>query len=178
MATRWAARLAIVCLVVAGCSPAAAAPNQLKVHQQIDISATPDRVWGIISSFSDLTWLPPIKKSSATNGNTPGSVRTLDLGGPILKEQLVSYDAAKMTYSYKFTDDPANLKVVPAGDYQSTITVKKGPHGTSRVVWDAKFHRADPSATPASGMDDASAVKAVTGIYTGGLSALKQKAES
>ena len=176
MTRRWI-NLLIFGIFVACIQPAfAAKPKLLHVTQQTSISAPPDKVWAIVSNFSDLTWHPAVKKSDATNGNTPGSVRTLDLGGPILKEQLVKYDAAKMTYTYKFTDDPANLKVVPATDYMSTITVKKAKGG-STVTWTGSFRRADPSANPASGQDDASATKTVTGIYTDGLAALKKKAE-
>ena len=167
--------LALICLTVLAVAPASAA--ELKVVKDVTIAASPDKVWAIIQNFSDLTWHPAVKSSSATDGNNKGSVRTLDLGGPKLIEQLVAYNATKMNYTYKITDDPANIKTMPVTKYTSTIAVKKGSGNTTVVTWSGKFLRADPSPTPAAGMDDAAATKAITGVYEGGLAGLKKKLE-
>ena len=158
-------------------APSQAAPHELKVNQSVEIAAPPAKVWAIIKNFEDLTWHSAVKASSATDGSHVGSVRTLDLGGPKLVERLTRYNDAKMSYSYVITDDPNNVKVVPVTAYQSTIAVTKTAHG-AKVVWSGHFHRADPSAKPAADQDDAAAIKAVTGVYRGGLDALKTKAES
>ena len=150
----------------------------LHIDQRVAIDAKPAKVWSIVHNFSDLTWHPVIKSSSATQGNTPGSVRTLDLGGPKLVEQLASYDAAKMSYTYRITNDPANVKVLPVTNYVSTITVLPGPNNTSVAEWQGTFTRADPSASPAAGQDDAAALKAINGVYAGGLAHLKTLAEA
>ncbi|HVJ52157.1 MAG TPA: SRPBCC family protein [Aliidongia sp.] len=154
-----------------------AATPELKVSQSVDIAATPDKVWAVIKNFKDLTWHPAIKASDATADNNVGSVRTLDLGGPKLEEQLKVHSNAMMSYTYKITDKPDNVKVVPVTHYESTIKVEKTAHG-SKVVWSGHFHRADPSAKPADGQDDQAAIKAITGIYRGGLDALKQHVEN
>ena len=54
-----------------------------------------------------MSWHPAVKSDTATNGNTVGSVRTLDLGGPKLIESLTKYDATKLRYSYRITDADA-----------------------------------------------------------------------
>jgi carbon monoxide dehydrogenase subunit G len=165
---------ALLCVSMTG---AFAAAPELKVSQSVTIAASPDKVWAIIKNFGDLTWHPAVKASPATDGENVGSVRTLDLGGPKLVERLTAKSDAMMSYSYAITDDPANVKVVPVTDYQSTIKVTKSGKG-SKVTWSGHFHRADPSAKPAADQDDKSAIKAVTGIYKGGLDALKKRAES
>ncbi len=132
----------------------------------------------MVRNFSDLTWHPAIKASTATQGNTPGSVRTLDLGGPKLVEQLVAYDAPDMQYTYRITDNPANVKVLPVTSYVSTISVRPDPGRGSIVDWRGTFMRADPSSTPQAGMDDAAAVKSISGVYGGGLAHLKTEAEA
>ncbi len=104
-------------------------------------------------------------------------MRTLDLGGPKLIEQLTKYKPALMSYSYKITDDPANVKTLPVTKYRSTISVKKSGTG-SVVTWRGWFLRGDPSDTPAAGLDDAAAIKAVKGVYRGGLDKLKATAEA
>ena len=169
--------LGLAAILCVSAAPAQAAPHELKVTESVEISAPPAKVWAIIKNFEDLTWHPAVKASSATDGSKVGSVRTLDLGGPKLVERLAKYNDARMTYSYVITDDPNNVKVVPVTDYKSTITVTKAGHGT-KVVWSGHFRRADPSAKPAEGQDDAAATKAITGIYRGGLDALKTKGES
>ncbi|AHJ65503.1 Hypothetical protein GbCGDNIH4_2027 [Granulibacter bethesdensis CGDNIH4] len=151
-------------------------PKPLTLTKKIDIAAPPDAVWAIISEFGDITWLPLVKSSSADRGNTPGSIRVLDLGGPRITEELTEYDAAGRSYSYKFTPDVENTQIVPAGDYRSTITVEAVGAG-ARIVWQGFFTRLSPLGTPPAGQGDEDAITAVTGVYDAGLTALKQKAE-
>ena len=163
----------LLCVTITG---AFAAAPELKVSESVEIAAPPDKVWAVIKNFKDLTWHPAIKASDATDGSNVGSVRTLDLGGPKLIERLTAYDDAMMTYSYAITDDPNNVKVVPVTAYESTIKVAKTAKG-SKVTWSGHFRRADPAAKPAPDQNDAAATKAVTGIYRGGLDALKKRVE-
>ncbi len=156
----------------------AAAASVQKVTESVSIDAPPAKVWGIIQNFGDMSWHPAVKSDTATNGNTVGSVRTLDLGGPKLIESLTKYDATKLRYSYRITDDPNNVKTLPVTKYSSSLSVKKGAKGSTTVTWTGRFLRADPSPTPAAGQDDESAVKAVTGVYRGGLDNLKKLAET
>jgi len=69
--------------VVASTGIARAAAPVLHETKVMEIAAPPAKVWGVIEQFSDLTWVPPVKSSTATQGNAVGSVRTLDLGGPM-----------------------------------------------------------------------------------------------
>ena len=154
---------------------ARAAAPVLHETKTVEIAAPPAKVWGVIEQFSDLTWVPPVKSSSATQGNTIGSVRTLDLGGPRLMEELKAYDAKAMTYTYVITSDPANVKVLPVTDYTSTITVKPSAAG-SLVTWTGAFKRADQGDAPAAGMDDKTATGAISGVYEAGLGGLKARA--
>jgi hypothetical protein len=164
-------------LVAGAGSSSAAAPKFLHEKDTITIVAPPDKVWGIIKNFADLGWVPAVKATSATNGSTVGSVRTLDLGGPKLIEQLTKYDDAKQTYSYKITADPANVATLPVTSYTSRISLRKTAKGTV-VTWTGSFKRVDPTDPPADGKDDATAVKAVNGVYTSGLANLKKLAET
>ncbi|HLY55984.1 MAG TPA: SRPBCC family protein [Stellaceae bacterium] len=162
-----------------GAGSALAIPaTQQRVSQSINISAPPDKVWGLIKNFNDMSWHPVVKSDTATNGNTVGSIRTLDLGGPKLIEALTAYDEARKQYKYKITDDPNNVKTLPVTKYSSTITVKAAPKGTTTVVWSGQFMRADNSPNPAAGQDDKAAIDAVTGVYKAGLDNIKKLAET
>lgn len=148
----------------------------LIVSKNAAIAAPPASVWATIGKFADLTWITSIvKASSATDGNTVGSVRTLDLGGPKLTEKLTAYDGPGMSYGYTIIDTPENRKIVPVSDYHSTLTVRPGADGGSLVSWEGRFERADTSEHPAAGQDDAAAVKAISGIYSTGLADLAKK---
>ena len=57
----------------------------------------------------------------------------------------------------------------------STLKVKAAKGG-SRVEWSSTFKRKDEK--PAEGADNVGAKKAVAGIYTSGLGALKQQLEA
>ncbi len=160
---------------VASVGIAHAAAPVLHETKTMEIAAPPAKVWGMIGQFPDLTWVPPVKTSSATEGNTVGSVRTLDLGGPRLMEQLTAYDPAAMSYSYVITKDPANVKTLPVTDYSSTISVKPSGLG-SLVTWTGAFKRADQGDAPAATMDDKAALSAIGGVYDAGLGGLKAKA--
>lgn len=166
------------CGAMLALAPARAAPAALHADQTVAIDAPPARVWSIVRNFADLTWHPAVKNSTATDGNKPGSVRTLDLGGPKLTEELVVYDPKGMLYTYRITDDPANVKVLPVTEYVSTISVRPGTDKGSVVEWQGTFMRADHSDAPAPGQDDAAAVKAISGVYAGGLAHLKEVAEA
>lgn len=152
----------------------AAAPV-LHETRTMEIAAPPAKVWSIIQNFSDMSWVPPVKGTTATQGNTPGSIRTIDLGGPKLIEELKAYDAAGMSYSYVITPDPANMKTLPVTDYSSTITVKASDSG-SLVTWTGAFKRADQGDAPAATMDDKTATGAIGGVYDAGLGGIKAKA--
>lgn len=160
---------------VAAAGIAHAAAPVLHETKTMEIAAPPAKVWSVIEQFSDMTWVPPVKSSTATQGNTVESVRTLDLGGPRLMEQLKAYDAKAMTYTYVITNDPANVKTLPVTDYMSTIIVKPAATG-SLVTWTGTFKRADQGDAPAANMDDKTAMGAIGGVYDAGLGGLKAKA--
>ncbi len=156
------AMVSVGLLLMAG-TAAAHGPSRQKVVETVDIAAPPAKVWGIIKNFNDMSWHPAVKSTDAPEGNTIGDVRTLDLGGPKLIEQLTKYDADSMTYSYKITNDPNNVKTLP--------------DNSSIVEWRGAFYRGNPLGNPEPEMNDEAALKAVTGVYRGGLDNLKVLAE-
>ena len=78
-------------------------------------------------------------------------------------------------YTYHITPLPSNKPTLPVSHYRSTISVKAAPDGKSLVTWQGSFERADTSAHPAAGMDDAAAVKAVKGVYQAGFDGLAKR---
>ncbi|PMU12623.1 MULTISPECIES: SRPBCC family protein [unclassified Pseudomonas] len=124
----------------------------------IDIPATAEQVWQLIGGFNSLPdWLPFIPQSELSEGGRVRSLQTAD--GAVVVERLETFDNAGKTYSYSILQAP-----FPATDYLATIRVDAQGQG-ARVTWSGRF-------TPV-GVSDEDVVALFTGIYQGGLEALR-----
>jgi hypothetical protein len=124
----------------------------------IDIPASADQVWQLIGGFNTLPdWLPFIPNSELSDG---GRVRTLQTAdGGVVVERLQVFDNTAKTYSYSIEQAP-----FPATDYLATIKVEALGQG-ARVTWSGRFN--------AKGVSDEEVVALFSGIYQGGLEALR-----
>lgn len=124
----------------------------------IDIPASADQVWQLIGGFNTLPdWLPFIPSSELSEG---GRVRTLQTAdGGVVVERLETFDNAGKTYSYSILQAP-----FPATDYLATIRVEAQGQG-AKVTWSGRF--------TAKGVSDEEVVALFSGIYQGGLEALR-----
>jgi hypothetical protein len=169
---------ALLALAVAIPAAAKSVPTPLHESQSVTINAPVDDVWAVTGQFADLTWVPAVKSSTATDGNKPGSHRTLDFGGAQMTETLQKYSAARHTYTYAIDNTDTNHKIAPVSDVVARISVAAGPSGTSVLTWSATFHRLDHGATPAAGADDAAAQKQISAVFGIGLAGAKAKVEA
>lgn len=159
---RSAPALAVAALLaVALPGNAQAAGKKVKVVETVTLDAPPAKVWGVVGDFSSLGWHPAVKSTTAPDGNKLGGERRIDLGGPVLVEQLVGRNEGKHSLTYKILDNGTNEKILPVQHYVSTIRVKPSGKG-STVTWSSTFD-------PAPGSDAATAKKAIQGVYRGGL---------
>ncbi|MBF4557463.1 SRPBCC family protein [Pseudomonas sp. p50] len=124
----------------------------------IDIPASADQVWQLIGGFDTLPdWLPFIPNSELSEGGRVRSLQTSD--GAVVVERLELFDNAAKTYSYSILQAP-----FPAKDYLATLSVEARGEG-ARVTWSGKFEPV--------GVSDEEVVALFTGIYEGGLKALR-----
>lgn len=124
----------------------------------IDIPASAEQVWQLIGGFNSLPdWLPFIPNSELSEG---GRVRTLQTAdGAVVVERLETFDNAGKTYSYSIEQAP-----FPATDYLATIRVEAQGQG-AKVTWSGRF--------TAKGVSEEEVVALFSGIYQGGLEALR-----
>lgn len=124
----------------------------------IDIPASAEQVWQLIGGFNSLPdWLPFIPNSELSEG---GRVRTLQTAdGGVVVERLETFDNAGKTYSYSILQAP-----FPATDYLATIRVEAQGQG-AKVTWSGRFK--------AKGVSEEEVVALFSGIYQGGLEALR-----
>ncbi len=160
-------------------------PTRKKVIESVTVNAPPDKVWKVMGNFQDMSWLPGVKSTTGTGGDTIDpknddnevAKRTITLAnGGEIHEGLYKYDAAEHTYSYRI--DKVDPKVLPVNDYSSTISVEPEDGGkSSKVTWKGAFYRGYMNNDPPPDMDDEASVAAVTKVYKAGLENLKKKVE-
>ena len=172
-------RLLLSGLAVLACATAAVAhgPSRQKVTETVVIDAPAEKVWAAIGNFQDMSWHPAVASQEGQGGNTPDTAtRKLTLkGGGVLEETLTKYSAADRSYGYRI--EKVDVKVLPVNNYSSTITVSEAG-GKSTVEWRGAFYRGYLNNEPPPELNDEAAVKAVSGVYRGGLDALKAKIET
>ncbi len=161
-------RLPILAAVAATLLSAQAA-LAIEVTQTVATSAPPAKVMAVIGRFDAIAaWLPGVESSPADKGNEAGSVRVITLkapGSPTVTERLT----VSSPTGYEYTISKVDPKVLPVSEYSSTLNV--APDGTGSVVtWQGTFKAA-------GGADDATAGKAITGLYRAGLDNIKALAE-
>lgn len=154
----------------------AAAPV-LKVSKSVIIHAAPDVVWDKVKNFDGInTWHPAVARDELIAGtnNTAGAERKLTLGdGGTIHEKLLGFDAKHHRFRYMIVES-----VLPVSGYTSTLSVKAAGKDRSKVTWSGTFKREDTGAHPAADANDATATKAITGVYQSGLDNLKKIVEA
>lgn len=157
---------------------AAHGPSRQKVEESIEINASAQTVWGVIKDFGTFSaWCPKAVGETSQGGNEKGATRELKLAsGRSIKEELKSYDADKMSYSYKILEvDPADL---PVANYSATIGVQSSASGGSTVAWSGAFYRSFMTNNPPPEQNDEAAINGVTTVYKECLASLKTVAEA
>lgn len=149
----------------------------LKSVETIEIDAPPERVWAVVSDFARCDWLPGVASIEATGGNAPDVARrrlTMADGGAV-SETLVRWDAERMTLAFhRDRDEVARL---PAINYMTHVTVKPAGDGRAQVEWKGRFYRGHPFNDPPPGLDDDTALAAVTRLHRACLAALRARVE-
>ncbi len=181
--------LCVVTGLIATIFPAISAahgPTRQVVKQQIMIQAPTAEVWAVAGDFFALDkWHPAILRSEKIDDKT----RKLNLdeeGKVTLTEELKELDPDGMKLKYKiidmtvvekfnFSGIDVTRKALPVDNYSSTIQVVADGDG-SVVTWVGKFYRAYLLNPPTpEGMDDATAIETIQGIYNAGLENLAKQ---
>lgn len=151
-------------------------PTRKKVTETVEINAPAEKVWAAIGNFKDMRWHPAVTANAGQGGNAVDATRKLTLqGGGTIDEVLYKFEPEEKSYSYRIAE--VDVKVLPVTNYSSTITVTAIDATHSKVEWRGAFYRGYPNNDPPPELSDEAAIAAVTGVYRGGLDALKAKLE-
>ena len=155
---------------------AAAPPATLHAVETVEIKAPVDKVWATVKDFDSLNkWHPGFSSDELVSGGNgkSGAVRKLTIkDGPSFTERLLHFDEAHHSYRYMIVESP-----LPIVHYSSTISVRPGNEGMSKVTWSGSFKRKNTSDTPPEAESDAGVTKLIKGVYRGGLDNLKKMLE-
>jgi hypothetical protein len=157
MSGRFFASLLAVSVVLTGAASAA------EVKRKVEFDGDIAKVWGEIGGWCAIAdWHPVIAKceEKSDGGKKMRILTTKD--GATIKETMTKSDAT--SYSYQIDESP-----LPVANYTATLAVMPDNDDKSEVnvVWSAKF---DPK-----GASEDEAKKVITGIFKGGLDAIKKK---
>lgn len=149
----------------------------LKSVETIVIDAPPEKVWAVASDFANYDWLPGVSRVEARGGNSPEQAkrRLVMADGGAVEETLVRWDAERMTLAWHRDRD--DVKRLPAINYMTHVTVKPGDGGRTLAEWKGRFYRGHPFNDPPPGLDDDTALAAVTKLHRANLAALKARVE-
>ncbi|MEM7633039.1 MAG: SRPBCC family protein [Pseudomonadota bacterium] len=168
-----------VALVVMASLAVAHGPTRKKHTETVEINVPSAKVWERIGNFQDMSWHPAVAKTEGTNGNDIGAKRVLTLQGDgtaTIAEELYKYSTEKMSYSYRI--NKVEVTVLPVTNYSSHLTVKPMGDEKTLVEWRGAFYRGYPNNDPPPELNEAAAIKAVSGVYRSGLDALKKELEN
>ncbi len=154
-----------------------AAAHLLSTKKTVVIDASAAKIWDVAKSFDGLNaWHPAVATDEIIKGknDTAGAVRLLTLkGGGTIKEELLSFDAAKRKFRYKILEG-----VLPVSDYRSAFVVTSVGKHEAAVTWTGWFKRKDLSDHPAPKEDDKTAIDTIGAVYQAGLDNLKKIVEA
>ncbi len=145
-------------------------PSRQKVSESIEIDASPDEVWKIISNFKNFQWNKNIKKIEATD-NTVGSERLINFeSGEKIKQVLEKIDEEKMMINWRIIE--TDNKVLPVNSYSAKIFVKVENEKT-KVFYKSGFYRGFMGNDPPPELNDENSKKLVKIFILENLKGLK-----
>lgn len=157
-------------------SPVIAAPTpMLTLSRSIEVAAPVDQVWAVIGNFGDLGYFSAaVERTEIVGGenNRVGARRRIVLkDGGIVLETLLARREKPHRLTYRMDEGP-----LPVADYRATLSVIPAGRG-AKVTWRGRFRarHADGPANPS--LDGTDALEVMTGLYEGGLTAIKQAVE-
>lgn len=133
--------------------------SKVEVRESIDAPAA--RVWEMVGDFGGLARIGLVP-SCTLEGEGVGAVRTLDMGGSVVRERLEAHDDTGRTLTYSMVETGP----LPVGNYRSTIRVLEDGPQRCILDWSGEFD-------PLEGATE-QAEQTVRGIYTGGIQGLRK----
>ena len=153
-------------------------PSRVLLVEEIEINATPDKVWSVIGDFCSIKdWHPTVTDCSSDKGNEPDSVRVITLeDGEQITEILARHEPDKFMIQH-YMEAGQELKSYPITTHGLTITISDNGKGGSTVKWKGAFYRFYQGPNPPPELSDVTATEKLTVFYRTGLENIKKLSE-
>ncbi|PPC83820.1 MAG: MxaD protein [Methylotenera sp.] len=144
-------------------------PTPQKTDQSVLISASPEVVWKRLSEPCAIKdWHPDVVGCDSTTALK----RTLVLkNGSKINEEIDEMLPSEMSISYRLGE--IDIKALPVSSLTGRLKVTADGANT-KVVWVARYYRADTTNEPPKGLDDESALNAVNAYVKAALAGLQK----
>jgi len=174
-------RIIKFCILAAFFAPAltlAHGPSRVLLVEEIEINATPDKVWFVIGDFCSIKdWHPTVTDCTSDKGNEPDSVRVITLeDGEQITEILAKHNPDKFMIQH-YMEAGQELKAYPITTHGLTITISDNGEGGSTVKWKGAFYRFYQGPNPPPELSDETATEKLTVFYRAGLKNIKKLSE-
>ena len=153
-------------------------PSRVLLVEEIEINATPDKIWSVIGDYCSIKdWHPSVTDCTADKGNEPDSLRVITLeGGEQIREILAKHEPDNFKIQH-YMEDGQQLKAYPITTHGLTITVSDNGNGGSTLKWKGAFYRSYQGPTPPHELSDEYAAEKLTVFYKAGMENIKKLSE-
>lgn len=153
-------------------------PSRVLLKEQIEINASPTKVWSIISDFCSIKdWHPSVTDCTINKANEAKLLRVITLqNGEKIEEILAKHKPEKFILQH-YMKDSQQLKSYPITTHSLTITIVDNDQGGSTMTWKGAFYRSFQGPNPPPELSDETATKKLTVFYRDGLENIKRISE-
>jgi len=119
-----------------------------KCFNTVEVAAPPEKVWGKIRDFHDLSWATGVVTQCDAVGDKKGNqVGAKRLLNQAFHETLLTLNDAGRTFSYSIDDGPGPVSKETVNNCVGQVTVSPGKEPqTSLVEWQSTFESKDENA--------------------------------
>jgi hypothetical protein len=106
------------------------------IHVEKELQAPVEKLWALVSSFSDLSWFPAAEKVEQV-GSGIGEIRRISMAGmpASIDEQLLEIDPANYRIKYQVLENSVNIMQ----DYTVVASLKPSGSNTTIALWQGSF---------------------------------------
>lgn len=152
-------------------------PSRQKLVESIEINASPQTVWNMISDFSNYDWHPDVM-SFSSEGKEIGSKRIIKFGeNKKISQTLEKLNNEKKIISWRILE--TENSIMPVNSYSATLSVSKveGNDNKSNLKFKAAFYRGFMGNDPPEELNDENSKKKVLSFVSKSLKGIKSKLE-
>ena len=153
-------------------------PARVLLVEEIEINASPEKVWSVIGNFCSIkNWHPTVTDCTSDKGNEPDSIRVVTLeGGEQIREILAKHNPGNFMIQH-YMEDGQKLEAYPITTHGLTITILDNDKGGSTVKWKGAFYRFFQGPNPPPELSDETATEKLAVFYRAGLENIKKLSE-